>query len=90
MRGPRLVELPGAEERCGFGGTFAAKNSDTSVAMGFDKARQVVGSGAGVLVAGGNSCLMHVGGLLSRQRAGVRVMHLAEVLASTEDAAVSR
>ena len=86
VRGLRLAELPGAEECCGFGGTFAVKNSDTSVAMGFDKARHVVGSGAEVLVAGDNSCLMHVGGLLSRQRSGVRVMHLAEVLASTEDA----
>jgi L-lactate dehydrogenase complex protein LldE len=86
VRGLRLVDLPGAEECCGFGGTFALKNADTSVAMGADKARQVVGTGAEVLVAGDNSCLMHVGGMLSRQQAGVRVMHLAEVLASTEAA----
>jgi L-lactate dehydrogenase complex protein LldE len=83
VHGLRLVELPGAEECCGFGGTFALKNSDTSVAMGSDKARRVQESGAEVLVAGDNSCLMHIGGVLSRQRAGVRVMHLAEVLAST-------
>jgi L-lactate dehydrogenase complex protein LldE len=83
VRGLRLVDLPGAEECCGFGGTFALKNSDTSVAMGSDKARQVQDSGAEVLVAGDNSCLMHIGGLLSRQRAGVRVLHLAEVLAAT-------
>ena len=73
---------PEAESCCGFGGTFAMKNSDTSVAMGADKARHVVESGAEVLVAGDSSCLMHIGGMLSRQRAGVRVMHLAEVLAS--------
>ena len=42
-------------------------------------------AGAEVLVAGDNSCLMHVGGLLSRQRSGVRVMHLAEILASVSD-----
>jgi len=84
VRGLRLVDLPKAEECCGFGGTFAVKNSDTSVAMGSDKARQVVNSGAEVLVAGDSSCLMHVGGLLSRQRSGVRVMHLAEILARTE------
>jgi L-lactate dehydrogenase complex protein LldE len=82
VRGLRLVELPGAEECCGFGGTFAVKNADTSVAMGSDKARHVRDSGAEVLVAGDNSCLMHIGGLLSRERAGVRVMHLAEVLAA--------
>ena len=85
VRGLRLVGLPGAEECCGFGGTFALKNADTSVAMGADKARHVRDTGAEVLVAGDNSCLMHVGGMLSRQRAGVRVMHLAEVLAATED-----
>ena len=84
VRGLRLVELPGASECCGFGGTFALKNADTSVAMGSDKAAHVRQTGAEVLVAGDNSCLMHVGGLLSRQRSGVRVMHLAEVLASTE------
>ncbi len=87
VRGLRLVDLPGAAECCGFGGTFAVKNSDTSVAMGSDKARHVRETGAEVLVAGDNSCLMHVGGLLSRQRSGVRVMHLAEVLASTEGVA---
>jgi L-lactate dehydrogenase complex protein LldE len=86
VRGLRLVELPNAEECCGFGGTFAVKNADTSVAMGSDKARHVVNSGAEVLVAGDNSCLLHIGGLLSRQRSRVRVMHLAEILASTEAA----
>jgi L-lactate dehydrogenase complex protein LldE len=86
VRGLRLTELPAAEECCGFGGTFAVKNADTSVAMGADKARHVRETGAEVLVAGDNSCLMHIGGVLSRQQAGVRVMHLAEVLAATEDA----
>ncbi|HET8988706.1 MAG TPA: (Fe-S)-binding protein [Humibacillus sp.] len=87
VRGLRLLDLPHAEECCGFGGTFALKNADTSVAMGADKARHVRDTGAEVLVAGDSSCLMHIGGLLSRQRSGVRVMHLAEVLASTEGAA---
>ena len=84
VRGLRLVDLRDSDQCCGFGGTFALKNSDTSVAMGSDKARHVVDSGAEVLVAGDNSCLMHVGGLLSRQRSGIRVLHLADVLASTE------
>jgi L-lactate dehydrogenase complex protein LldE len=84
VRGIRLADLPDAQSCCGFGGTFAVKNPDTSIAMGSDKARHVVDSGAEVLVAGDSSCLMHIGGLLSRQRSGVRVMHLAEVLASRE------
>ncbi len=86
VRGLRLVDLPSAEECCGFGGTFALKNADTSIAMGADKARHVRSTGAEVMVAGDNSCLMHVGGILSRQRSGVRVVHLAEILAATEDA----
>jgi L-lactate dehydrogenase complex protein LldE len=84
VRGLRLVDLPHAEECCGFGGTFAVKNADTSVAIGSDKVRHVQNSGAEVLVAGDNSCLLHIGGLLSRQRSRVRVMHLAEILAASE------
>ncbi|GLU50053.1 (Fe-S)-binding protein [Nocardiopsis ansamitocini] len=84
VRGLELVELEGAEECCGFGGTFAMKNEAVSAAMGSDKARHVTATGAEVLCAVDNSCLMHVGGTLDRQRAGVRVMHLAEILASTE------
>lgn len=87
VRGIELVELPQAEECCGFGGTFAVKNAEVSVAMGADKARHVRETGADVLVAGDNSCLTHIGGMLSRQRSGVRVMHLAEVLAATEGVA---
>ena len=88
VRGIDLVELPAAEECCGFGGTFAMKNAEVSVAMGADKARHVRSTGAEVLVAGDSSCLMHIGGVLSSQRAGVRVMHLAEVLAAREGAVV--
>ena len=85
VEGIDLVELPAAEECCGFGGTFALKNADTSVAMGSDKARHVRDTGAEVLVASDNSCLAHIGGMLSRQRSGMRVLHLAEILASTEE-----
>ena len=89
VRGLTLLDLPGAAACCGFGGTFAMKNADTSIAMGNDKARHVRETGAEVLVAGDNSCLTHIGGLLSRQRSGVRVMHLAEILAATATATVS-
>ncbi|MXM68838.1 (Fe-S)-binding protein [Streptomyces sp. HUCO-GS316] len=85
VRGIDLVELPAAEQCCGFGGTFAVKNSDISVAMCADKVRHVLGTGAEVLSAGDNSCLMHIGGTLSRLRTGVRTVHLAEILASTEE-----
>jgi L-lactate dehydrogenase complex protein LldE len=77
-----LVELPEAETCCGFGGTFAVKNADTSAAMLTDKLRCVLDTGADVCAAGDSSCLLHIGGGLTRQRAGVRTMHLAEILAS--------
>jgi len=78
-----LVELPDADECCGFGGTFAVKNADTSNAILADKLRCVTATRAAVCVAADNSCLMHIGGALARRRAGVRTMHLAEVLANT-------
>jgi L-lactate dehydrogenase complex protein LldE len=79
-----LVELGEARECCGFGGTFAVKNADTSTAMLSDKLRHVLDTRAEVCTAGDNSCLMHIGGGLKRGRAGVRTVHLAEILASTE------
>jgi L-lactate dehydrogenase complex protein LldE len=85
VKGIDLVELPNERECCGFGGTFAVKNADTSVAMLGDKARSVLNTGAEVLCAADTSCLMHIGGGLHRLRAGVRTMHLAEILAHTEE-----
>ena len=85
VRGIDLVELPQAEECCGFGGTFAIKNADTSMAMLGDKVRNVLSTRAEVCIAADNSCLMQIGGALHRQRAGVRPVHLAEILATTED-----
>jgi L-lactate dehydrogenase complex protein LldE len=85
VKGIDLVELPHVVECCGFGGTFAVKNADTSTAMLGDKVRDVLDTGAEVLCAADTSCLMHIGGGLHRLRAGVRTMHLAEILASTEE-----
>jgi L-lactate dehydrogenase complex protein LldE len=87
VKGIDLVELPGAAECCGFGGTFAIKNADTSLAMLSDKMRCVLDTGAEVLCAADTSCLMHIGGGLHRQRAGVATVHLAEILAATESEA---
>jgi L-lactate dehydrogenase complex protein LldE len=84
VRGLELVDLPGSAECCGFGGTFAVKNADTSAAMLEDKLASVTGTGAEVCVSADNSCLMHMGGGLRRRGARVRTMHLAEVLAAAE------
>ena len=85
VAGLELVELPGAQECCGFGGTFAVKNPDVSAAMGADKVAHAVGSGAEYLIAADNSCLMHIGGTARRFAAPIKTLHLAEVLASTAD-----
>jgi L-lactate dehydrogenase complex protein LldE len=84
VRGIDLVALEDAEECCGFGGTFAVKNADTSMAMLADKLRRILDTRAEVCTAADNSCLMHIGGALHRARAGVRTLHLAEILAARE------
>ena len=76
-----LVELPAADQCCGFGGTFALKNADTSAAMLADKLDAVTTTAAEVVTAGDSSCLMHIGGGLSRRGTGTRTVHLAEILA---------
>jgi L-lactate dehydrogenase complex protein LldE len=84
VKGIDLVELDAAAECCGFGGTFAVKNADTSMAMLTDKLRHILDTRAEVCTSADTSCLMHIGGALRRQRAGVRTMHLAEILAAQE------
>jgi L-lactate dehydrogenase complex protein LldE len=86
VRGLDLVDLPDAETCCGFGGTFAVKNPDVSAAMCADKVAAIRQTRAEVVCAGDNSCLMQIGGALSRMRTGVRAMHLAEILASGDAA----
>ncbi len=82
VRDLELAELPGAGECCGFGGPFAIKNADTSVAMVADKIARVHETGADAVCAADDSCLAQIGGALSRLRSGVRAVHIAEILAS--------
>ena len=84
VEGLSRIELPAADECCGFGGTFSVKNPDVSVAMGNDKIAAVASTRAEVVTAADTSCLIHIGGLLSRGRSPIRVMHLAEILAADE------
>ncbi len=84
VRGLKLIELKEADQCCGFGGTFAIKNPDVSAAMLSDKVTCVLDTRAEICTALDNSCLMHISGALTRQRTGVRCLHIAEILASTE------
>lgn len=83
VRGLELVELPGAQECCGFGGTFSLKNADTSSAILDDKCAWVEATDAEFCTALDGSCLLQIGGGLSRRGADARPIHLAEILAST-------
>jgi L-lactate dehydrogenase complex protein LldE len=83
VRGLELVELPRGDECCGFGGTFAIKNADTSSAMLADKCEAIESTGAGHCTALDSSCLLQIGGGLSRRGSTARPVHLAEILAST-------
>jgi len=83
VRGIELRTLPRAEECCGFGGTFAVKNADTSSAMGHDKVSAIVNTGVEFVCTSDASCLMHIGGVAAKEKAPLRTAHLAEILAST-------
>lgn len=85
VEGLDLIDLPNNTSCCGFGGTFSMKNIETSKAMLTDKMTAIKSTGAEVVIAGDYSCLMHIGGGLSKINAGIRAIHLAEVLAPTKD-----
>ncbi len=85
VRGLTLIDLPDKEQCCGFGGTFAVKNAAVSAAMLSQKDACVLSTGAEVVTALDNSCLMQIYGGLHRAGLPVRTMHLAEILASTGD-----
>ncbi len=83
VRGLELIPLDRSEECCGFGGTFAIKNAATSSAIVADKCSAIEASGAEYCTAVDGSCLLQIGGALARRGAPARVIHLAEILAST-------
>jgi L-lactate dehydrogenase complex protein LldE len=83
VRGVDFVELPNAEACCGFGGTFSVKYPEISAAILDNKVDAIEQAGVDAVVSADASCLMQIGGRLSRRGSRVRAMHLAEVLAST-------
>ena len=85
VRGVEFVDLPNADACCGFGGTFSVKYPEISVAILDSKIEAIEKAGVRAVVSGDASCLMQIGGRLARQQSAVQVLHLAELLASTED-----
>ncbi len=84
VRGLEHVPLQNLDRCCGFGGTFSVKNAEVSSAMMADKLQDVLATGAEYCTALDNSCLMHLGGAMHRQFAGMKTIHMAQILASTE------
>ena len=82
VRGAEFVELDHADACCGFGGTFSVKYPEISVAILDQKIDAIERAGVQAVVSGDASCLMQIGGRLSRKGSRVQVMHLAELLAS--------
>ena len=84
LRDIQLVELERTDECCGFGGTFAVNEEAVSCMMGRDRVADHERAGAEVITGVDMSCLMHLDGLIRRDRKPLRVMHVAEVLAEAE------
>jgi L-lactate dehydrogenase complex protein LldE len=82
--GVQLAELPGADECCGFGGSFSVRLPEVSSAILKKKLDNVEGTGADCLVACDGGCLMQMGGGLTRRGSRVRALHLAQVLAGED------
>ncbi|MDO4897768.1 MAG: (Fe-S)-binding protein [Rothia sp. (in: high G+C Gram-positive bacteria)] len=83
--GLEYTRVEGLDQCCGFGGTFSFKNADTSGAMVEDKVANIEKTGAAVATGGDSSCLMNIGGALSRKDSPVQTVHFAEILASTKE-----
>jgi L-lactate dehydrogenase complex protein LldE len=86
VRGVELVELPGADQCCGFGGSFSVRLPEVSTAILDRKLGHVEATGARCLVACDAGCLMQMGGGLTRRGSRVKAVHLAQVLAGEVDA----
>ena len=80
LRGIELVSLSRPDECCGFGGTFAVFEEAVSALMGRDRVADHLRAGAEIIAGYDSSCLMHLEGIIKRQKAPLRVMHVAEIL----------
>jgi L-lactate dehydrogenase complex protein LldE len=85
VKGTQLVPLNAADTCCGFGGEFANRYPDISESMVRDKAGDYLSSGADLLLLCEPGCLLNIGGFLSRNHPGKKVMHLASFLAQYQE-----
>ncbi len=78
--GLELFRTSRADECCGFGGTFCVTEEAVSVSMGNTRIKEHLENGVDYITGGDMSCLMHLEGLLKRQRINIKVIHIAEIL----------
>ena len=84
VEGLELIPLDRKDECCGFGGTFCVFEEAVSAKMGKDRVRDHLQHGAEYITGADVSCLMHLEGILKRQKSNVRVKHIAEILNANE------
>ena len=84
VKGIQLIDLDRTDECCGFGGTFCVAEEAVSVKMGKDRVADHLHHGAEYITGADMSCLMHLEGILRRQKSPVQVRHIAEILVSQE------
>ena len=82
VEGLTIIELPCAEECCGFGGTFSINYEGMSVRMAEQKIQLVLNTGADIIISDDYACLMHLDGFIKKKQLPLRIMHIADVLAS--------
>ena len=82
VKGLELIEMADNETCCGFGGSFAVKFEPISVAMADQKITNATATGAEYIISTDMSCLMHIDGCIKHKGSGLKVLHLADVLAS--------
>jgi L-lactate dehydrogenase complex protein LldE len=80
VSGIQLIDLDRKDECCGFGGTFCITEETVSVKMGKDRLADHVKHGADYITSNDMSCLMHLEGILKRNKSAVKVVHIAEIL----------
>ncbi|MCL5129626.1 (Fe-S)-binding protein [Algibacter sp. L4_22] len=83
VKGVEIMPIKRSDECCGFGGTFAVTEEAISVKMGKDKIKDHLESGVEVITATDTSCLMHLEGLINRNKQPLKILHIAEILNST-------
>jgi len=81
IREAEFIEMPDSDRCCGFGGSFSIHYHEISAALAEDKVRDIIATGADVVVGCDMGCLMNIQGIVSRKKVPVRTMHIAQILA---------